>query len=94
MDAALYMYASSLQSQKHTSVCMEGCSEVVCMVADALRSSLQEAKAEAQRVRDCQAELTRQHQVTATPCLIELELRKSFSSVMQKHCSLVQPCVC
>ena len=31
---------------------------------DALRSSLQEAKAEAQRVRDCQAELTRQHQVS------------------------------
>lgn len=32
-------------------------------VADALKASLQEAKAEAQRVRDCQAQLSRQHQV-------------------------------
>ncbi len=32
-------------------------------VADALKTSLQEAKAEAQRVRDCQTQLSRQHQV-------------------------------
>ena len=32
-------------------------------VADTLKASLQEAKAEAQRVRDCQAQLSRQHQV-------------------------------
>ena len=37
--------------------------------ADALKSDLHEAKAEAQRVRDCQAELTRQHQVSfGTAC--------------------------
>ncbi len=32
-------------------------------VADALKAGLQEAKVEAQRVRDCQAQLSRQHQV-------------------------------
>lgn len=68
---SIYATANSLQLQQHTSVCMKGCSEVVCMGADALRSSLQEAKAEAQRVRDCQAELTRQHQVMVHPCLCE-----------------------
>ena len=36
-------------------------------VADALKASLQEAKAEAQRVRDCQAQLSRQHQVLLAP---------------------------
>ena len=50
------------------------------MGADSLRSSLQEAKAEAQRVRDCQAELARQHQVTMPPCLLELGFCNSFSS--------------
>jgi len=32
-------------------------------VADALKAGLQEAKVEAHRVRDCQAQLSRQHQV-------------------------------
>ena len=32
-------------------------------VAEALKTSLKEAMAEAQRVRDCQTELSRQHQV-------------------------------
>ncbi len=31
--------------------------------ADPVKAHLQEAKAEAQRVRDCQAQLSRQHQV-------------------------------
>ena len=56
----------------------EGVSVSVCLpvaqheawhadVADALKASLQEAKAEAQRVRDCQAQLSRQHQVLLAP---------------------------
>lgn len=44
---------------------------ILCFHADALRASLQEAKAEAQRVRDCQAESTRQHQVKMQLCLLE-----------------------
>lgn len=51
------------------SVCLSVCQSVRqhetwhADVADALKASLQEAKAEAQRVRDCQAQLSRQHQV-------------------------------
>ncbi len=47
------------------SVCLSGTQREVWHVdvADTLKASLQEAKAEAQRVRDCQTQLSRQHQV-------------------------------
>ena len=44
-------------------------------VADALKASLQEAKAEAQRVRDCQAQLSRQHQVLSKDIIYYLKKR-------------------
>ncbi len=57
------------------SVCLSVCEAWRVDVADALKAGLQEAKAEAQRVRDCQAQLSRQHQVLSKDIIYYLKKR-------------------
>ena len=65
----------------YLSVCLSVCLSVTqCEawrvdVADALKAGLQEAEAEAQRVRDCQAQLSRQHQVLSKDIIYYLKKR-------------------